>query len=246
MARAGKEQLRGNVATAIRDQIMARTVHPGDTLRLGQLAGQLGVSVTPVREALLLLSQDGWVRHEPNRGFRVAAIRRKDVEDTYLMWSTAEGEIAARAATRATARDVDYLRDLDRRIREADPDDGHLATELNATLHQYVAVIADAPKLEWFARAASRLVPLQFPENFHVVPGWSEVNRTQHAPLIDALAAGDVAASRDGTAAHFRGTGELLMRWLDALEFWGEPDRPQAPRAGGPGPDVPSASNRAS
>jgi len=44
---------------------MARTVHPGDLLRLGRL----GVSITPVREALVLLSQDGWVTHEPNRGW---------------------------------------------------------------------------------------------------------------------------------------------------------------------------------
>ncbi|MBB5156483.1 GntR family transcriptional regulator [Saccharopolyspora phatthalungensis] len=233
MGRAEKEQLRSNVASAIRDQIMARTVHPGDTLRLGQLAEELGVSITPVREALLLLSQDGWVRHEPNRGFRVAPIRRKDVEDTYLMWSTAEGEIAARAATRATSRDVAYLREIDQRIRDADPSDGHLATELNSALHHYVSVIADAPKLNWFAQAASRLVPLQFPENFHVVPGWSEVNRTQHTPLIDAIAAGDVEAARSGTAAHFQGTGNLLIQWLDSLEFWSEPETPQAPRGTG-------------
>lgn len=212
---------------------MARVVRPGDSLRLGQLAEQLGVSVTPVREALLLLTQDGWVRHEPNRGFRVASIRRRDVEDTYLMWSTAEGEIAARAATRATAGDVAHLRDLDRQIREADPADGHLATQLNSALHGYVAVIADAPKLDWFSRAASRLVPLRFPENFHMVPGWSEVNRSQHAPLIDAIASGDVDAARSGTAAHFQGTGNLLMRWLDSLDFWSEPETPQAPRGTG-------------
>ncbi|PKW16515.1 GntR family transcriptional regulator [Saccharopolyspora spinosa] len=233
MGRDEKEQLRSNVASAIRDQIMARTVHPGDTLRLGQLAEQLGVSITPVREALLLLSQDGWVRHEPNRGFRVAPIRRKDVEDTYLMWSTAEGEIAARAATRATSRDVAYLREIDQRIRDADPSDGHLATELNSALHHYVSVIADAPKLDWFVQSASRLVPLQFPENFHVVPGWSEVNRTQHTALIDAIAEGDVEAARSGTAAHFQDTGNLLMQWLDSLEFWSEPEMPQAPRGTG-------------
>lgn len=208
-------------------------MRPGDSLRLAQLAEQLGVSVTPVREALLLLTQDGWVRHEPNRGFRVAPIRRKDVEDTYLMWSTAEGEIAARAATRATAGDIDYLRDLDQQIRDADPTDGHLATRLNSELHGYVAVIADAPKLDWFAQAASRLVPLRFPENFHMVPGWSEVNRTEHAPIIDKIAAGDVEGARSGMASHFRGTGELLMRWLDSLEFWSEPETKQAPRGTG-------------
>ncbi|MEU3270583.1 GntR family transcriptional regulator [Saccharomonospora sp. NPDC006951] len=233
MSEAGREQLRSNVASAIRDQILDRKVRPGDSLRLGQLAEQLGVSVTPVREALLLLTQDGWVRHEPNRGFRVAPIRRKDVEDTYLMWATAEGEIAARAATRATAADVAHLRDIDQQIRDADPADGHLATRLNSAFHDYVAVIADAPKLDWFSQAASRLVPLRFPENFHVVPGWSEVNRTEHGPLIDAIAAGEVEKARAGMAAHFRDTGNLLMRWLDSLDFWSEPETPTAPRRPG-------------
>lgn len=233
VSEAGREQLRSNVASAIRDQILDRSVRPGDSLRLGQLAEELGVSVTPVREALLLLTQDGWVRHEPNRGFRVAPIRRRDVEDTYLMWSTAEGEIAARAATRATAADVAHLRDLDQRIRDADPSDGHLATRLNADLHDYVAVIADAPKLDWFAQAASRLVPLRFPENFHMVPGWSKINRTEHGPLIDAIASGDVETARRGMAAHFQSTGNLLMRWLDSLEFWSEPETPRAPRGTG-------------
>jgi DNA-binding GntR family transcriptional regulator len=212
---------------------MARNVHPGDVLRLGQLGEQLGVSITPVREALLLLSQDGWVTHEPNRGFRVAPIRRSDVEDTYLMWATAEGEIAARAATRATARDVAHLRLIDQQIKDADPADGHLATELNSGLHHAVSEIADAPKLEWFSAAASRLIPLRFPETFHVVPGWSEVNRTQHAHLIDAIAAGDVEAARQGMRAHFMGTGELLMQWLDSLDFWSEPETPKAPRRTG-------------
>jgi DNA-binding GntR family transcriptional regulator len=191
------------------------------------------VSITPVREALLLLTHDGWVTHEQNRGFRVAAIRRRDVEDTYLMWATAEGEIAARAATLATARDITHLYRLDERIREADPEDGHLATELNSEFHLAVAVIADAPKLNWFAQAASRLVPLRFPENFHVVPGWPEVNRTQHAPLIDAIASGDADSARTLAAAHFRGTGDLLMRWLDSVEFWSAPETTEAPRRTG-------------
>jgi DNA-binding GntR family transcriptional regulator len=212
---------------------MAGSIRPGDALRLGPIATSLGISVTPVREALLLLTQDGWVTHEPNRGFRVAPIRRSDVEDTYLMWATAEGEIAARAATRATARDVAELRRLDQRIREADPSDGQLATELNADLHHAVAVIADAPKLAWFTDAARRLVPFQFPASFHVVPGWAEVNRTEHGAIIDAIAAGDEEQARTLMSAHFRKTGGLLMKWLDSFELWADPDADKAPRGRG-------------
>jgi DNA-binding GntR family transcriptional regulator len=77
----GRDQLRTDVASAIREQILSRQVLPGASLRLMQLGEALGVSITPVREALLLLTQDGWVVHEPNRGFRVAPLRRQDVED---------------------------------------------------------------------------------------------------------------------------------------------------------------------
>lgn len=216
----GRDHLRSDVATAIREQILSRQVLPGDSLRLAQLADALDVSITPVREALLLLTQDGWVVHEPNRGFRVAALRRKDVDDTYFMWSLAAGEIAVRAARLATEDDIARLRAIDAEIRAAGPADGARTTELNRSLHLIIDEIADAPKLVWFAEAARRLIPLRFPDSFHEVPGWAEVNRTQHGPIIDAIAAHDTKAAGEGMTAHLRETGNLLLRWLDSMEFW--------------------------
>lgn len=178
------------------------------------------MSITPVREALLLLTQDGWLVHEPNRGFRVAPLRRQDVDDTYFMWSVAEGEVAVRAARRATEDDVVRLRDIDEQIRAVPQGDGVRATTLNRSLHQAIAEIADAPKLVWFAEAARRLIPLRFPDSFQDVPGWAEVNRTQHGPIIDAIAAHDTKAAGEGMAAHLRHTGDLLLRWLDSMGFW--------------------------
>jgi DNA-binding GntR family transcriptional regulator len=210
------------VASAIREQILSRQVLPGDSLRLLQLGEALGVSITPVREALLLLTQDGWVVHEPNRGFRVAPLRRQDVDDTYFMWSVAAGEVAVRAARRATEHDIDRLRAIDEQIRAAAPGDAR-ATTLNRSLHLAIDEIADAPKLVWFAEAARRLIPLRFPDSFHDVPGWAEVNRTQHAPIIDAIAAHDTKAAGEGMAAHLRQTGDLLLEWLDSMDFWAEP-----------------------
>lgn len=208
------------MASAIREQILSRTVLPGDSLRLVQLADALGVSITPVREALLLLTQDGWLVHEPNRGFRVVALRRKDVDDTYFMWSLAAGEIAVRAARLATEGDIARLRAIDEEIRAAAPGDGARSTALNRKLHLIIDEIADAPKLVWFVEAARRLIPLRFPDSFYDVPGWAEVNRTQHRPIIDAIAAHDTKAAGEGMVAHLRETGNLLLRWLDSMDFW--------------------------
>ena len=219
-----REQLRNRVTAAIREQLTSGAFKPGDVVRLGPLAKALGISVTPVREALLLLTQDGWLTHEPNRGFRVVPIRRSDIEDTYFMWATAEGEIAARAAPRATARDVAQLRRLDERINEADASDGRLHIELNRALHYAIYVVSDARKLRWFSDAASRLVPFHLSSSFHEVPEWVHINRTAHGPIIDAIAAGNQEEARRLMAAHIRATGDLLLNRIDALGLWAEPD----------------------
>ena len=191
-------------------------------MRLNKLAESLGTSATPVREALLLLAQDGWVIHEPNRGFRVAQIRRTDVADTYFIWATSEGEIAARAATRATARDVAVLREIDEQLRAVEPEDGQAAVELNGELHSVIYEIADAPKLEWFVEAARRLAPFQIPSTFYQVPNWFEENRTAHGPIIEAIARGDSDFARREMFAHLERTGEMLLNWLDSMSFWSD------------------------
>src|SRR5262245_32352064 len=93
-----RPQLKDEAAAHIRELIVSGQVSPGQLLRLAPLAERLGASITPIREALLLLAQDGWVVQEPNRGFRIAAITRRDVEDAYLVQAFVAGELAARAA----------------------------------------------------------------------------------------------------------------------------------------------------
>lgn len=79
-------QTHRRVSVAIRSRFLSGDMHPDEIIRLSQLADQLGVSVTPVREALLMLAQDGWLVHEPHRGFQVRRLRRQDIEDVYRVW----------------------------------------------------------------------------------------------------------------------------------------------------------------
>jgi DNA-binding GntR family transcriptional regulator len=217
-----RQQLRDEVLRYIRELIISGQVQAGEPLRLATLARDSEVSITPVREALLLLSQEGWVEQKPNRGFWVAPIHREDVEDAYLVHAFASGELAARAATKVTEDDVEELRRLDAQVAAVsaapDPSGGDglegAPDQLNFELHKRIYAVADSPRLSWFIEAATRFVPRRF---WVYVPGWIEHNRDGHRPIVDALEAHDAETAREAMISHIAGAGELHLAHLDAL-----------------------------
>lgn len=80
-----EQSLGGQIFNRIRDDILSGNYTPGEELKEATLGKQLGVSRTPVREALRQLDLEGLVEIAPNRGAKVIGISRKDVEDIYHM-----------------------------------------------------------------------------------------------------------------------------------------------------------------
>lgn len=76
----------------------------------------------------------------------------------------------------------------------------------------------------WFANAARRLVPYEFWFEFHRVPGWQELNSTDHTAIIDSMEAHDAEAAGSHMQNHFLATSKLLLEWLDSISFW-DPER---------------------
>src|SRR5689334_13844792 len=114
-----RPQLSEEVAGHLRSQIMSGRVRPGDRIRLEEVAEQLGVSITPVREALLTLRGDGMVELEPRRGYVVAPMSRQDILDVFTLQGDIAGELAARAAAVVTAAETAELASLDRKLGSA-------------------------------------------------------------------------------------------------------------------------------
>lgn len=216
-ARAARSQLRDDAAAYVREQIAVGHAPPGSHLPLELLAGTIGMSVTPVREALLLLAQDGIVVQEPNRGFRVATIRRQDIADTYLVYARVAGELAARAATRIEVAEIARLRDLDERMRALGADEHERIEDDNYALHDVIYDAAHSPRLTWFVVTSARFVPRRL---WAVVPGWLEWNRTSHAPIIDALAQRDPTAARTAMEEHALGAADVLIAHFDVRSLW--------------------------
>lgn len=216
-----RAQIRDEAAVYIRELIVSGQVLPGELLRLTPLADRIGASVTPVREALLLLMRDGWVRQEPNVGFRVEQITREDVEDAYLVQAYVSGELAARSAANIDDQALRILRRLDREMsaRRTDPD-GSVEAK-NYELHRVIFQAADSNRLVWFADAASRFVPRRF---WGMIDGWLDHNREGHKPIIDALEAHDPAGARQAMSEHIAGAGALLVDHLNRSGYWSTSD----------------------
>src|SRR5690348_12234781 len=107
-----REQLSDEVAARLRTDIMTGTLRPGTYIRLDDTAASLGVSITPVREALRTLRGEGMVQLEPHRGHVVVPLTRRDIEDIFWLQATIAEELAATAAERITDAEIDELERL--------------------------------------------------------------------------------------------------------------------------------------
>jgi DNA-binding GntR family transcriptional regulator len=94
----------------IRGAIVDGRLAPGQRLKEVQLARELGISRTPIREALLLLQAEGLVEASPNRGSTVRRYDVRELEEMYELRAVLEGHAARRAAARITSVALDELR----------------------------------------------------------------------------------------------------------------------------------------
>src|SRR5258708_36382771 len=95
---AVRPQLAADVARFVRKRIFDGTYAAGQYIRLDQLAVEIGVSVTPVREALFVLSAEGLLSQQPRRGFVAVAVARPDGTDVSNVPAPIGGALAAPGA----------------------------------------------------------------------------------------------------------------------------------------------------
>lgn len=104
--------LGGQVFEKIRSNIVEGIYKNGEVLREVSLGEELGVSRTPVREALHQLELEGLVEIVPNKGARVRGISQKDIQDIYHMRSYLEGMAARWAAKNISKEDLEELEEV--------------------------------------------------------------------------------------------------------------------------------------
>ena len=135
----------------LRDLILAGDLAPGDRLGEVELAESLGMSRTPVREALRRLSSQGLVDVESHKGARVTAWSERELDQVFVLRSHLEGLAAATAARRATDAQIEELdriaHELARCALPPETQDLGRVTELNSAFHAGLLAIADSSSL---------------------------------------------------------------------------------------------------
>src|SRR5690606_37751323 len=95
-----------NVAEQLRQRIASKALKPGDRIDEQALTKELGISRTPLREALKVLQGEGLVTLIPHRGCFVAELNEQDLDDIYEIVAMLESRCAAAVARSATAADI--------------------------------------------------------------------------------------------------------------------------------------------
>jgi len=209
-----------SVANDVRDLVMSGRLRPGDVIAIDRLAETLGVSNTPVREALQILKVQGIVILEPRKGFRVARISRQDIEDLYTVHSGLAGELTRRAAVNIDADGLRLIERVQSEMQAASVVKDPLAMEqLNAKLHSVLYQVADSPKLVWLLQITRAYLPRHF---YSTMEGWSESVLSEHEEIIDALRRRDADSAAAAMESHIRRGGEVLVKFLETTGFWAD------------------------
>ena len=157
---AARPQLSDDVARLIRQRIFNGAYAAGTYIRLDQLAAELGISVTPVREALFALRAEGLIAQQPRRGFAVLPVTDRDVCDVANVQAYVGGELAARAAINITDDQLRELKQIQAELEEAYAgDDNERTVRLNHQFHRAINVAADSPKLAQLMLQITRYAP---------------------------------------------------------------------------------------
>ncbi|MCZ2524190.1 GntR family transcriptional regulator [Streptomyces sp. HB2AG] len=204
--------LRDQVANALRAALIAGELRPGVIYSAPTLAAELGVSATPVREAMLDLAREGLVEAVRNKGFRVTEMTDQDLDEFTGIRTLIEVPTVGRVAASAGVEQLERLRPLAQRIvtaarghdvleyLEADHR-FHLELLALAGNHHLVEVVADL-------RKRSRLFGLgSLNETGRLVTSAQE-----HVELLDLMVAGRVQEAEDCMRRHLTHVRTL---WAD-------------------------------
>ncbi len=212
------QRLTDTVYRTLKEQILARTFLPGHRLKVDELAEQLGVSRTPLKDALNLLASEGLVEIVPRRGTFVSDVSAADIAEVFEIRRALELLAAETLAERITPDQLAALRaELHALPRAGDHADASEHMRRNLAFHQRFVELA----------GNRRLIELYEELRAHIQIGRVHARRTdwrarlrqeqvEHEEILAALEARDAARLRAAVDSHIKRAKASLIRDLES------------------------------
>ena len=211
------QSLADRVSHAVRRAILEGRLRPGDTLSISDLAADLGVSHSPVREALQQLAGQGLVVLRPARTAIVASLGIPDLTDIYRLRTLIEVDAGARAARLLTDEHLAIIEREFTEMTDAPADSEHFWTSHNA-FHSAIMAPVMTPRLERIVaelwQSAERYVRIVYGETdvLFTLPA-----QDRHRPLLEAAQARSTSKMRKALTQHLQTNEQEIARSLEQV-----------------------------
>ncbi len=212
------QPLRELVCESLREAIRTGLLRPGERLMEIQLAEELGVSRTPVREAIRKLDQEGFVVMMPRRGAYVANMSIRDVNEIFEIRTALESLSNGLAAERITGEELEELQTLLVQIgKYIEEDNMDKIVDTDIEFHELLYRVSRNSRLEGIiSNLREQLTRFRTLSMSH--PGRLEATLEEHRAIVDAIAKGDVGAAQRAAEYHMEKSEQTLMDAMEAMK----------------------------
>lgn len=205
--------LSDQVYAALREAILSGVFAPGDQVHEGEIAKQLNVSKTPVREALSSLRAKGLLIPSLKRGILVAEVDARSVRELYEVRAVLEPEAIRHSVRRADTKLIAARghKLLDEAQRQGKRQDLNAMSQFNRDFHELLYEDCDNAKMKLI------LNDMRDQLQFAAVWGWRgvtsswEYERAEHLAILDAVAKGDAERAAELSKEHIERAGTKIL-----------------------------------
>ncbi|MBN1939441.1 MAG: GntR family transcriptional regulator [Candidatus Aminicenantes bacterium] len=177
-------------------------IRPGAVIDMEETSARLGVSKTPLRDALLQLEMEGFVAILPRRKVVVNVLSLDDIKNSYEIIGALESTALLRSFDLLSEADIAHMRRLNAEMREAiDRDDFDLYYARNLAFHEVFLSRCGNENLRKIIHNMKRRL-YDFPRQQGFVKEWEQASIGEHSALVDLIASGN----KEAAAAHIRDT----------------------------------------
>jgi DNA-binding GntR family transcriptional regulator len=202
----------------IKRKVLNLEINAGDQLRIETLAEEMGISRTPIREALLRLESEGMVRAASRVGFFVQSITRRDLQELFELREILESYAAGKAAAEIKDQDIDRLRELQEQAAKAIELGKRLEfMHMEVEIHGLILKKASNERLAKMIDSISDLIQRE-----RILSLKSDANikesHQEHAQIVDALSKKDAALAGRAMRSHILAVKERILAFLEFHE----------------------------
>jgi len=198
--------LTDEIAKVIRERILKGEYKIGEKIKENQIATELRVSRTPIREAFKLLENEGLIDYVPNRGCFAKGFTRRDIEDIYAVRKALEVLAVEWAVERITGEEIQNLQDQSDLMEfYTSRHDGKKVLEINSDFHSIIYNAAGSRFMAQVLRSYKEYIE-QTRKALYYEQEYLEEIFAEHREILENIKARDTEGAKEAMAKHLEGS----------------------------------------